>query len=133
MLNAQLREHVLVRVPDDLGYAGQGGDFFGSTLSVASGDDDLSTWILTVNAADGGAGVVVGRGGDRAGVQHDQFSGGGGLGTDQAFLLELPFEGGAVGLGGAASEILNEIPGHFSYGTRRPAALRCTIEACAGA
>ena len=60
---------MFVRVADDLGHAGEGGDFFRGALRVAAGDDDLGFGIFAMNAADGGAGVLVGRGGDSAGVE----------------------------------------------------------------
>ena len=52
---------------------GKGGNFFGSALRVTSGDDELAAGVLAVNAADGGTGVLVGCGGDGAGVEHDDL------------------------------------------------------------
>jgi hypothetical protein len=45
-----------MRVADDLAHAGQSGDFFRRALRVASGDQNASAG-LSMNAADGGAGV----------------------------------------------------------------------------
>ena len=60
---------VLVRVADHRTYAREGGDFFRGALRVAAGDDDLAAGVVAMNAADGGAGVLVGRGGYGAGVE----------------------------------------------------------------
>ena len=98
---------MFVRITDDLGDAGEGGDFLGGALGVASGDDDLGAGILAMDAADGGAGIVIGGGGDGAGIEHDEFSAVGSSGAFESLLLELALEGGAVGLGGAASEVLD--------------------------
>lgn len=98
---------MFVGVADDLGYARQGGDFFWGALGVASGDDDLAVGILTVDAADGSSGIVVGGSSDRASIQDDDFGAGGASVTLEAALLELALDGGAIGLGGAASEILD--------------------------
>ena len=107
MLSAYLRQQMLVRIADDLGDAADGGDFFGGALGVASGDDDLGVGILAVDAADGGTGIVIGGGGDGAGIEYNEFGftrSGGGI---ESLLLELALDRGAVGLGGAASEILD--------------------------
>jgi len=112
MLSAYLRQQMFVRIADDLGDAGDGGDFFGSALGVASRDDDLGVGILAVDAADGGAGIVIGGGGDGAGVEHDEFGAGDGGSAVESLLLELALDRGAVGLGGAASEILDVESSH---------------------
>src|ERR1700752_2060173 len=96
-----------MRIADDLGDAGDGGVFLGGALGVASGDDDLGVGILAVDAADGGAGIVIGGGGDGAGIEHDEFGAGGGGRARESLLLKLALDRGAVGLGGAASEILD--------------------------
>jgi hypothetical protein len=102
---------VFVGVADHGGDAGEGRDFFGSALGVASGDDDFCQRILALHAADGGAGVLIGGMGDGAGVHYYQvgFSGGG---RCEAAGFELTFEGGAVGLSGAASEVFDVEGGH---------------------
>lgn len=105
------RELVLVGVADDGGDAGQRGDFCGGTLGVASGDNDVCIRILAADAADGGAGVLIGGAGDGASIQYDDF-GIGGFGAMMTARFELAFEGGAVGLRGAASEVLDVKRGH---------------------
>ena len=64
---------MFMRVPDDLRDARQGGQLFGRALGIAAGDHDLCAGIFAVDSADGGAGVLIGGGGDRAGVQDDDF------------------------------------------------------------
>ncbi len=83
----------------------------GSALGVASGDNDFCQRILALNAADGGAGVLIGGIRDGASVQDDEVGLGGG-GASEAAGFELAFEGGAVGLGGTASEVLHVEGGH---------------------
>jgi len=102
---------VFVGVANDATDAGQGGDFRGSTLSVTSGDDDFSQRILALHAADGGAGILIGGMRNRAGVQDYEVGVGRG-GAGQAAGFELAFERGAVGLGGAASEIFDVVSAH---------------------
>src|SRR5580658_499918 len=79
---------VLVRVADHAGHAGQGRDFLGGTLSVASGDDNLRVGILALDTADGGAGILVGRGRYGTGIEDDHVRAGG-RGAVQSALLEL--------------------------------------------
>jgi hypothetical protein len=113
---AEVGEHnfgelMFVRVTDYGGYAGQGGDFLGSALGIASGDNNSCQRVLALDAADGGAGVPIGGIGDGAGVQNDEVGlGGGGAGEGAGF--ELTIEGGAVGLGGAASEVFDVVGEH---------------------
>jgi hypothetical protein len=100
-----------MRIADHGGDAGEGGDFLGSALGVASGDDDFSQRILALHATDGGAGVLIGGIGDGAGVHYYQV-GFSGEGRGKAASFELTFEGGTVGLSGTASEVLNVEGGH---------------------
>jgi hypothetical protein len=102
---------MFVGIADDRADSGQGGDFGGSALGVASGDDDFSEGILALDAADGGAGILIGGVCDSAGIQ-DYEVGFVGCGAGEAAGFELAFEGGAVGLGGAASEIFDVVGGH---------------------
>jgi len=104
-------ELVFVGVADDGADAGERGNFFGSALGVASGDDNFCGRILAAYAADGGAGILIGGSGDGASVEQDEVGVGGG-GAGQAASFELAFEGGAVGLSGAASEICDVKGGH---------------------
>ena len=51
-----------------VGYAGEGGQFFWGALGVATGDDDFRGGVVSVDFADGVAGLGVGGGGYGAGV-----------------------------------------------------------------
>jgi hypothetical protein len=62
---------VFVRVADYGTYTREGGDFFRGALRVTAGDHDGGIRICSMNAADGGAGMLVGGGGYGAGVQHN--------------------------------------------------------------
>jgi hypothetical protein len=66
---SDLRQLMFVRVADYLAYAGQGSDFFRRTLRVTAGDHDLGLRILTMDAADRGASILVGGSRHRAGVE----------------------------------------------------------------
>ena len=89
-------------------------DFFRSALGVASCNHDSRIGVLTANAANRGASVLISRRCHRTGVQnYDRrlFRAGG---AAQASLLELAFQSRAIGLSGAAAEIFNVIAGHIS-------------------
>ena len=101
----------LVRIADDEGDAGECGDFFRGALGVTAGDDDARGGFGGVDFADGVAGLGIGGCGDGAGVQHDHI-GSCGFGWYAALFAELAFDGGAVGLRGAAAELLNVEGGH---------------------
>ena len=64
--------------------------------------------------ADGVAGLGIGGGGDGAGVHDDDGGGVESRGEGAAAVEELALEGGAVGLRGAAAELLDEEGGHWS-------------------
>jgi hypothetical protein len=104
-------EAVFVGVADYGSDAGEGGDFFGGALGVASGDENFGVGIVTLEAADGGARVLVGGVSDGAGVEDDEVSFVF-LGGSEAARFELALEGGAIGLGGAASEVFHVEGGH---------------------
>jgi len=100
-----------VGVADYGGDAGEGGDFFGCALGVASGDENFGVGIVALEAADGGAGVLVGGVSDGAGVEDDEV-GVVFLGAGEAAGFELALERCAIGLGGAASEVFDVEGGH---------------------
>jgi hypothetical protein len=108
-----LGECVLVGVADDHGHAWESGDFFRGALRVATCDHDLGAGILAAYAADGGAGVLVRAGSHGAGVHYYHGGLGGSGGAGHAALFELAFEGGAVGLRGAAAEVFYVVSGHL--------------------
>ena len=94
--------------------AGQGGEFVRGALGVAAGHQDAGPGILAVHAADGLADVVVGGGGDGAGVEDDQV-GGGALGRGvQPLGGEQRFQSRAIRLRGPAAEIVDKICPHNS-------------------
>jgi hypothetical protein len=95
-----------VRVADDLGHAWDYGNFIRSALRVAASDHDLTFRILTMDAADGGARVLIGGSCDGASVKHDNLSLRGGASTSEAALTKLTLNGSAVGLGGPAAKVL---------------------------
>src|SRR5215469_11390585 len=103
---------MLVRVANDLGNAGQTRQLVGRALRVTAGHDDSRLWVFTMDAPDGGTGVLIGGRGHCAGVEDDNFGLVGRGGAFHAALLELPFNGGAVGLGGAAAKILYVVTCH---------------------
>ncbi len=109
---SDLRQIVFVRIAYDEGYAGESCDFLRSALGVASGDDDFASGIFALDAAEGGAGFLLGGGGHGAGIQNNDFRGGGAAGAVEAAVAELLFDGGAVGLGSAAAEIFDVKAGH---------------------
>ena len=97
---------VLVRVADDATDLRQCGDFLRGALGVTSSYYDLAFGIVTTNAADRGAGVPVGFAGYGTGINHNNVGFSGMDGRAQALVDELALDDGAIGLGGAASEIL---------------------------
>ena len=103
---------VLMRVADNPGDTRKRGEFFGGALRVASGGDDASGRILTVDAANGFASFGVGCGGDCAGVEDDDVGGSVGFGSGAALSAEVVANRVSVSLRGAAAEVLDEESGH---------------------
>ncbi len=94
-------------IADDPRDAGEGREVLGSALCVTTGNDEASGGVLGVNLADGVASLSVGGRGDGTGVYDDEISYcrfGGGAATP---FEQLAFEGGTIGLGGAAAELLD--------------------------
>ena len=81
-------------------------------LRVAAGHQNLGRGILAMDAANGGAGVLIGSSGDRAGIQHDDFGLVGIAGALESALEQLTLNGCAVSLGRAAAEVLYMIGRH---------------------
>jgi len=96
------------------GHARQGSQFFWSALRIATGYQDATLRMVAADAADGGAGVPVGRGCHCAGVEDDNF----GLpqrgSATEALCPQLLFNRGAIGLRRAASKILYVETAHAS-------------------
>jgi hypothetical protein len=81
-------------------------------LRVAAGDDDLRGGIYGVELADGVASLGIGGGGYGASVQDYYVGSTWGICQGAAAIEELAFDGGAVGLGGAATELFDVESGH---------------------
>ena len=99
-------------VADDLSYTGKRGDFLGSALGVAAGDDNLTTGIFPMHPADGGTRILISGGGYRAGVQDDDFRRGRRQSRLHPELAELALDGRAIGLSRPASKVLYVKGGH---------------------
>ena len=97
-----------MRVADDPLDTGHDSEFIRSTLGVATGDQDAGGGVFPVDSSNCGTGIAVGFGGYRAGVQDDDVGCGAFRGGGEAAGSEERVEGGAVGLGGAAAEVLDE-------------------------
>ncbi len=65
-----------------------------------------------MNAADGGTRVLIGGGGDRAGVQDNDFGVHGSGGALHPAVEQLTLDGCAISLGRAASKVLHMISRH---------------------
>jgi hypothetical protein len=107
-----------VGISDHAGHARQGGDFLGSTLGITAGHHDPGFRILAMDAADGGAGILVGGSSDGAGVENHDSGPSGFLGPLKSPFLELAFDGRAIGLGRAATEICDVESGHAAILTQ---------------
>ena len=91
--------------------AGHRGQFFGSALGITTGYQDASLWILTMHAAYGLAHVFVGGSSYGAGIE-DHEVGMAVIGAFESACGELSFEGCAIRLGSAATEILDDEASH---------------------
>ncbi len=105
---------VLVRISHYQADAGQRRNLFRRPLRVTAGDQDSRTGVFPMNAADGSTCVLISRRGDGAGIQDDDFSLDGSAGALQSAGQQLALNGGAIGLGRAASEVLHMIRRHES-------------------
>jgi hypothetical protein len=110
---------MLVGIADNLGDAGQGREFLGGALGVASCDHDLCSGVFAVDAADRSPGVVVGGGSDGAGIEDHDSRVGDGVSALEASFLELAFDSSSVGLCGTTAEVLDIKTGHESILTAR--------------
>ena len=103
-----------MRIADDPIDAGKLRQLFGRALSIAAGDQDARRGIFTMDAPQRLAHVVVGGCGNGTGVEDHQIGGGAGLRMRQTAPRKERFERCAVGLRGAAAEILDEEVTHVS-------------------
>jgi hypothetical protein len=101
-------------VADDEGDAREGRDFFWGALGITAGYEDACGGIGSVDFAYGIASLGVSGSGDGACVKNDDV-GCGRIGRKNAALFaELPLNGRAIGLSGAASELLDKECAHGS-------------------
>jgi hypothetical protein len=105
MWNGYPRKLMLMRIPNYQVHAGQGPDLVGCTLRVAPGDHDARVRILAANSADRSTGVLIRAGCHCAGIEDNHRSLRGAGSAGESALFELPFQGGAIGLRRATSEI----------------------------
>ena len=101
-----------VGVTDNEGDARKSGNFFRGSLGVAAGDHDARGRIGGVNLANGVAGLRVGCGGNRTSIEDNNVGGGRIGGRDGTLFAKLPLDGCAIGLSGAAAELLDEESAH---------------------
>jgi len=101
-----------VGVADDVGDAGECGEFFRDALGVAAGDDDAGSGVVSMKFANSVAGLGVGRRSDCAGIKDDDVGGFGATGQRAATFQKLSLDGCAVGLGGTAAELFDVEGGH---------------------
>ena len=92
----------------------QSGQFVGSALGVAAGDDDASGGVLAADAAEVRAGLAVGFRGDTAGIYNDDIGGRGLAGRRESVVAQVGGNGLAVGAAGAAAEVFNVIFCHVA-------------------
>lgn len=103
----------LVGIAHDVRDAGQSGKFLGCPLGVAAGDNKASIGIFRVQLTNGVAGLRVSGCGNGAGVDDDDVGGARLRGGGATPVEELTFEGGAIGMSGAAAKLLNEEASHL--------------------
>ena len=84
----------------------QSGNFFRRPLGIATGDDDLTMGILTANAANRGARILVSGSGHGAGVQNDNIRCCQSSRCFQPTLDKLPLYSSAIRLCRSTAKIL---------------------------
>jgi hypothetical protein len=99
--------------------AGQCSKFFWGSLSVAAGDDDFGGGVCGMELSNGIASLGISGGGDCTGVHDDDVRGCRIGGGGAAAVEQLAFDRGAIGLGGAATELLDEKCGHTELRNRK--------------
>src|SRR5229473_1235231 len=98
----------LVGIADDEGYTWEGGDFFRGALGITASYEDACGGIGRVNFANGVTRLSVSGSRDRAGVENNDVGRGRVRDKSAALFAKLPLDSRAVGLGGAAAELLNK-------------------------
>ena len=106
-------------------------DFFRCALRVASRHDDARIGILSPHSPDGRARILIRARGHRAGIHDDHGCLCRSRRAHDTALFELTFEGGAVSLGGAATEVFYKISSHIPMVTQHSASPRgSTVKSC---
>lgn len=101
-----IRNLRFVRIADHPLHAWERGNLIGRALCVTAGDEDLRFRIIAMDAADGVAQVVVGAGGDSAGIEDNKPGGIGGCGRI-TLAFQQGLNRGAIGLRGTAAEVFH--------------------------
>src|SRR5215469_18071368 len=96
---------VFMRVADDASNSAKRGNLSRRPLRVTSGNHDLAAGIFAAEAPNGGPRILFSGGRNRASVENHPFCRVQTGGTVQSSLPELVFNGSAVGLRGATTEI----------------------------
>jgi hypothetical protein len=103
----------LVGIAYDPGHSGESGQFFGSALGITTSDDNADGGVGGMKLSNGIASLSVGRGRDGAGIDDYDVGCGGRAGGGAATVEQLALEGSAIGLRGAATELLDEEARHL--------------------
>src|SRR5579884_4363493 len=101
-----------MRIAHHPGNSGKSGNLLWSALCVAAGDHDFGIGIFTMNAANGGTGILVRRGGHSAGIEHNNPGFFSTTCRCKTLCRKLAFQSGPVSLCGAASKVLNKKSWH---------------------
>jgi hypothetical protein len=110
----QVRDLALVGIPNNPLDAWEGGQFLGSALRIAACYENAAPWIQAVRMTHGLPDIVIGRRGDGASVENDEIRRGNIRHAGETPDGKLRFERGAIGLRGAAAEILHKEAGHLN-------------------
>ena len=102
-------ELMFVRVADHASYARQRGDFCGSALRVASGDDDFCLRAVAMDAADEGTGAAIGIRRHAAGIDDNDICASKISGGTETAAAQPCGDRFAVGSAGSASKVLDMV------------------------
>ena len=105
---------MFVRIADYQIYARKSCELFGGALRIAACDYDASFGVVTADSADRCTRIVISSGRHGASVQDYDRCLIRASGAGQSLLFELALKRGAIGLGGATTEVFNVIARHFS-------------------
>src|SRR6202045_2183546 len=106
---------MLMRISHHPGHARKRGNFLRGPLGITARHHDLCHGVFAMDTANRGASVLIGGGGDGAGIQDDHVGFLGRLSLREALCRKLTFQGGPIRLGGAAAKTLYKKSGHERY------------------